>query len=116
MTTKQDDPDWTREEAIALCIAAEQCAAQHGWHVALSGGLLYKAGPRKDADLVVYRHREPGSYRESEVQLSAARYRLLVELARIGMADQVTLGCVVKVRYLSHGVDLIFPEIEGGYE
>lgn len=44
--------DWTTEEAIELCKLVEPIAFECDCHVALSGGLLYKDGPRKDADLV----------------------------------------------------------------
>lgn len=115
MTAETEHPQWEREEAIALCIAAEACAQLHGWHVALSGGLLYKSGSRKDADLVLYRHRE-GTSTESQPLLLAARYKLLVELKRIGLTEQTDFGRVVKAQYLGHTVDLIFPELDGCYE
>jgi len=46
---------WTREEGIALCKAIEPIVATFGCHIALTGGLLYKDGKRKDCDLIVYR-------------------------------------------------------------
>lgn len=49
---------WTQQEAISLCIELEKAASLHGGHVALTGGLLYRSGPRKDLDVVVYRTRQ----------------------------------------------------------
>lgn len=46
---------WTQEEAIALCTSLEPIAAKYGGHVALTGGTLYKDGPRKDVDVLIYR-------------------------------------------------------------
>lgn len=43
---------WTQAEAIALCREIEQICPRFGCHVALTGGCLYKDGPRKDADLL----------------------------------------------------------------
>lgn len=52
---------WTTEEAIALCKLVEGFCPDYGFHVALTGGLLYKEGGRKDCDLVLYqiRQRQP---------------------------------------------------------
>lgn len=47
---------WTQQDAIALCVAIEQFAPNHGAHVALTGGCLYKTGIRRDCDIVLYRH------------------------------------------------------------
>jgi hypothetical protein len=49
---------WTQAEAIELCTAIETIAPKYGCHVALTGGLLYKSGPRKDADILIYRIRQ----------------------------------------------------------
>lgn len=47
---------WTREYAIDACHVLEQALAPLGMHVALTGGCLYKEGPRKDLDVILYRH------------------------------------------------------------
>lgn len=52
---------WTQEQAISLCVQIEAIAPKFGCHVALTGGCLYKDGPRKDLDLIFYRVRQvPG--------------------------------------------------------
>jgi hypothetical protein len=45
---------WTREQAIMLCVHLEEIAALCDGHVALTGGTLYKMGPRKDLDILIY--------------------------------------------------------------
>lgn len=47
---------WTQREAIDLCIKLERIAPAFGAHVALTGGLLYKSGQRKDCDFNVEAH------------------------------------------------------------
>lgn len=39
---------WTQKEAIELCVKIEAICPKYGCHVALTGGLLYKEGERKD--------------------------------------------------------------------
>src|SRR5271155_1027994 len=45
---------WNQAEAIAMCRAIEAVIPPYGYHIALTGGLLYKDGPRKDADILFY--------------------------------------------------------------
>jgi hypothetical protein len=45
---------WTQAEAIDMCRAIESVIPAHGYHIALTGGLLYKHGMRKDADILFY--------------------------------------------------------------
>src|SRR3546814_15766415 len=45
---------WTLDDAVALCRKIEKIAPEYGAHVALTGGTLYKDGPRKDVDLLFY--------------------------------------------------------------
>lgn len=49
---------WTQEEAIEFCCKIEFIAPLYGCHVALTGGCLYRKGPRKDCDIVIYRIRQ----------------------------------------------------------
>ena len=41
---------WTQEQAIALCRKIEAVCPPFGCHVALTGGALYKDGPRKEGN------------------------------------------------------------------
>ena len=49
---------WERHEAVDLCRALYAISEEYGCFPALTGGLLYKAGPRKDCDILFYRHRQ----------------------------------------------------------
>lgn len=53
-----NDVLWTQAEAIDLCRKIEAVCPRFGCHVALTGGTLYKEGPRKDLDLLFYRIRQ----------------------------------------------------------
>ena len=48
---------WSQSEAIELCKRIESFAPQYGFHVALTGGCLYRDGERSDIDLIFYRDR-----------------------------------------------------------
>jgi hypothetical protein len=47
---------WTLDEALITAKQFEELAAQHGYHVGLTGGTLYRGSSTKDLDLVVYPH------------------------------------------------------------
>ena len=49
---------WDLVSAVDLCKQVESIAPDYGCHVALTGGCLYKEGPRKDLDLLFYRIRQ----------------------------------------------------------
>lgn len=97
---------WTQAEAIELCRRVEQVCPAFGCHVALTGGLLYKDGPRKDADLVFYRIRQVECV---EVE------GLFDALASIGLTlaskSAVPAWCI-KATWCGKPVDCFFPEAE----
>lgn len=99
--------EWTQEQAIALCKLIETAAPKHDCHVALTGGLLYKDGRRKDCDILFYRVRQAEKIDESG---------LLESLVKLG----ITIwsggpGCwFIQGRYRGRRVDMFFPENEGG--
>jgi hypothetical protein len=96
-----DEPrDWTQAEGIALATAVEEVAPKFGAHVALTGGLLYKRGTRKDADLLFYR------IRQQALDLDG----LKGALADIGLTITNDYGFVKKAKYRGKTVDLLFPE------
>jgi hypothetical protein len=98
---------WTQQQAINLCREVENVCPRFGCHVALTGGLLYKDGKRKDCDLLFYRVRQVKKI-DTE-QLWAA-------LSAIGLvADVDRFGWCVKGTYDGKPVDIFFPEeIRGG--
>lgn len=91
---------WTTDEAIELCKLVEEFAPAHGFHVALTGGLLYKEGARKDCDIVLYRIRQhegdwPGFW-------DAA--------AKIGFYRDKSYGFCTKAHWRGKPVDVLDPD------
>lgn len=98
---------WLQQEAIELCRAVEAVCPAFGCHVALTGGLLYKDGPRKDCDLLFYRIRQRASIREAA---------LWKALKKIGLTHLKSYGFCQKATYHGKTVDCFFPENpEGEY-
>lgn len=58
---------WVVEEALAIAPIIEAAAVSIGCHSALTGGLLYKSGERKDADFLIYRHSKPDMVEEIDL-------------------------------------------------
>lgn len=100
-------PHWTHEEAVALCILVESVCVQHGCHVALTGGLLYKTGTRKDCDIMFYRIR----------QLKAIdKDGLFKSLQSVGLKKTSGFGWCHKWEFFGKPVDMLFPdEVSGMY-
>jgi len=105
-TTVQTMQDWTHQQAVDLCKQIEQFAPIYGAHVALTGGTLYKEGPRKDVDIMFYRIRQ-----QSQINKKG----LLDHLERsVGLIVGKRHGWVIKAKtdYYKKSVDLFFPEDE----
>lgn len=102
---KDSPPKWSQAEAIELCILIEQVCPNYGCHVALTGGLLYKDGRRKDCDLLFYRIR----------QIEQIDYEGLWEtLAEIGVVKVSGFGWCHKAVYQGKNIDCFFPEEADG--
>lgn len=93
---------WTQEQGIELCRKIEAICPEYGCHVALTGGLLYKDGPRKDCDLLFYRIRQ-----EAEIDKEG----LFLALENLGIVYPKGHGWCHKTS-LNDGrkLDLFFPE------
>lgn len=94
---------WTQAEAIALCSSIHPLTNQCGCYVALTGGLLYKEGPRKDLDLVFYRIR----------QVDGIDKKLLFALLDESLGIKVVKGFGFCHKALSpdgRTIDMLFPE------
>lgn len=97
---------WTQPEAIELCVKIEKLCPMHGCHVGLTGGVLYKEGPRKDLDLILYRIR----------QVEEIDYVGLFEtLEAIGITKLSGFGFCIKAQYEGKSIDFLLPEEEGSY-
>ncbi len=95
--------------ALELCKKIEMVCPDFGCHVALTGGLLYKEGERKDCDVLFYRIRQR-EYIDYE--------GLFKELESIGIRQTSGFGWCWKAEYVkgneSFDMDLFFPEEVGG--
>ncbi len=92
---------WTQADAIELCKVVEAVCPPYGCHVALTGGLLYKGGERKDADLLFYRIRQ--TQKIDDVGLFTA-------LELVGLKKLNDFGFCVKADYKGKPLDIFFPE------
>ena len=89
-------------EAEKLCRKMYDELSPEGYYPALTGGLLYKDGPRKDIDIVVFRNRQK--------HLSFEMLDIKNELEDMGFYDIIFYGFVTKARYDGLVVDLFNPE------
>src|SRR6266478_7361451 len=96
---------WSQQEAIDLCRRIEEFAPLYDCHVALTGGCLYKSGPRRDVDIMFYNIRQAPD--------GTNQQGLLDELAKNGFKIGKRFGWVVKAIYAGKPVDLFFPEYDG---
>ncbi len=95
---------WTLEQALELCRLIEEIAPRFGAHVALTGGVLYKDGPRKDLDLVFYRIRQT-----EQIDIAGLIFQLERDLeiqADTGLMHE----WIVKATFRERKIDLFFPE------
>lgn len=101
----QDAPScWTLSEAVALCTVVEAICPQFGAHVALTGGVLYKEGPRKDVDILFYRIRQV-EYIDTDGLMEALR--------AVGIEPGPDYGWCYKATLRGKPIDFFFPERDG---
>lgn len=97
---------WQQAEAIDLCRQIEALAPNYGCHVALTGGLLYKDGPRKDADILLYRIRQSPAIDADG---------LFAALEALGITKISGFGWCHKAEWRGKKIDFFFPEEDGEY-
>jgi hypothetical protein len=97
---------WTREEAMALCRELERLAPTNGAHIGLTGGLLYKEGPRKDCDIIIYRIRQV-----ERIDADS----LFEAFATVGVNKTGGFGWCHKAEWRGKPIDFFFPEEDGEY-
>jgi len=95
---------WTQSQAVELCCAIEAVCPAFGCHVALTGGTLYKAGERKDVDIIFYRIRQV-----ENIDVDG----LMGALRKLGITPGGDYGWCYKATYENRAVDLFFPERKG---
>lgn len=108
---------WSRDEAFDLCRILESVCSKFGCHIGLTGGLLYKSGPRKDCDIIVYRagQADPTEERPPFAE-EIDRNALISAVESAGLVLVKEYTRVVKFLADNKPVDLIFPECDGAYE
>lgn len=94
------------EDGIAICRELYAELADKGFFPALTGGLLYKNGDRKDCDIVIYRHRQLVQHFET--------IELEPYLRNIGFSDFKYYGFVTKVKFKGFDIDIFNPECSEG--
>lgn len=99
---------WDHQKAVELCKKIEAVAPKYGCHVALTGGLLYKDGERKDCDILFYRIRQCGDIDDDGLFQALQSSGILWKKSGFGWC--VKASC-------EHGaIDCFFPEeLHGEY-
>ena len=96
---------WTFDSARDLIVRLEARLPEAGCHVALTGGVLYKEGQRKDLDLIIYRIRD----------MNINDKVLLEVFQQCGVEVIRKYGWMYKAKYRNRGIDILIPE-SGGNE
>lgn len=93
-------------QGIALCRALYENLQPIGIFPALTGGLLYKTGFRKDIDIVLFRHRQNvESFETNQENIKEALLKSCVEITGF-------YGFVTKARWQGIVVDIFNPETQ----
>lgn len=96
---------WTHDRAVELCRRIEQFAPDFHCHVALTGGALYKDGPRKGCDILFYKIRQAPAIDKDGLFDALDKIGLYV-WANYGWCCKATYG----TEYMTQDVDLFFPD------
>lgn len=91
-----------QQKGIELCQVLHKELKAYGYFPALTGGLLYKEGNRKDIDIVIYRHRQ----NVSDFEMHDIESVLL----KLGFTDIQYFGFATKSKWQGVRVDLFNPE------
>lgn len=94
----------TNSDGLELCKILYTELSSEGFYPALTGGLLYKSGERKDIDIVIFRNRQlHASFEMKEIE------HLLM---KVGLSDFTYYGFVTKAKWKGFTVDLFNPETQ----
>jgi hypothetical protein len=93
---------WTQREALDLVKKIEGFAPNYGYHVGLTGGVLYKEGERKDIDVIFYPHNGP----DNVVNPQGLTDALLNNMGIVIVSEHC--GWLKKAKYLMKNLDLFF--------
>ena len=95
-------PKNSKDTANELCLKLYESLEPFGFYPALTGGVLYKTGNRKDIDIVIYRNRQKAPLFEMS--------DLEGLLKKAGLENFEFYGFVTKAKYGAVNVDLFNPE------
>lgn len=97
------------ELAIYLCTRLYEELSPRLIFPALTGGTLYKAGERKDIDLVIYRTQDTTTGKMLKLD------DIRSELLRVGLYNFKNFGTVIKCKFGETDIDLLLNEMEDDY-
>ncbi len=92
----------TKNEGMELCKILHESLSQKGFYPALTGGLLYKDGARKDIDIIIYRNRQQHAGFEM--------HNIEHDLNECGVFIDECYGFVTKAKWKGFTIDLFNPE------
>lgn len=93
----------TQDQGIELCRKLYERLKPDGFYVALTGGLLYKDGERKDIDIIIYRNRQQVKFEIKDIES---------KLDECCLYDFEHYGFVTKCKFKGITVDLFNPETD----
>lgn len=100
---------WTLDLAVEFCRLVEEKAPEFGYHVGLTGGCLYKNGPRKDIDIIFYPHNDPDNVPKTE------KFIEWLESIKVSIEPKLYYGWLRKATFEDKKLDLFFMDrINGG--
>ena len=100
----------TLVDALAIAADIENVAASCDCHIGLTGGILYKQGPRKDIDFVVYKHNT-----EETAGKPVRRIDFEAGLEKLGIVFGKRGPRVTKAVWYNYSIDFIYAEEIGQY-
>ena len=92
-----------QNDGLELCRIIHEKLNGKGFYPALTGGLLYKEGSRKDIDVVIYRNRQQEKFEIEAIEK---------QLEDCGLYEFQHFGFVSKAKWRGVTVDLFNPETE----
>ena len=94
-----------RNDGIVLCQRLNKFLNK-AYFVALTGGLIFQQGERKDIDIIIYRNRATMPF--ETIQLG-------VKLTAFGFTNLRYYGFVTKCEWQGHSVDILHPESDSEF-
>lgn len=100
----------TLQDGLDLCKELNRVLRPIGFFPALTGGLVYKEGKRKDIDIVIYRHRQLNPIMPE----LDSHNKIVKALNSVGVTIYCCYGFCTKARWNGFVVDLFNPESSNG--